>query len=85
MPLVNPNISSPIKSIQRGYANNVLSITVASVNTSKSVVRTTSRFPNYQDGTKQTIQPVFRLSNSTTLTVVGPTGIDYAWELIEYV
>jgi hypothetical protein len=84
MPLVNPSISSPIKTIQRGYANNATSITVAAVNTAKSVVRTTSRNGAF-DGSNTIINPGFRLSNSTTLAVVGPSGVDYSWELIEYV
>jgi hypothetical protein len=84
MALVNPTISSSIKSIQRGVftSGGVGNIPIAAVDVTKSTVNYLGTVGfNSPDG----IHPqALRLLNSTTIERIRVLGQPISWEVIEY-
>lgn len=90
MTLVNPSLSTPIKSIQRGVinaTNSVNDVTIAAVNLSKASVRNNGTYvvnPTNNDD----FSPRVQLLSATTVRIqFGNNGAqlrNVAWEVTEF-
>lgn len=85
MTLVNPSVSSTIKSIQRGLFGDgqPVNITIAPVNVSKSVVNYCGQIGG-GDNVNQIYPNGLRLISSTEIQRLQNTGLQLSWEVIEY-